>query len=86
MNKCWSNGRRPRWKKINYCSSCCRPHKTAGTCRVDHSAGDPKGKALETPSRNLKKRKLVKASEREPKKAKLMASAISAAKTVEVWY
>lgn len=44
---------------------------------------DPKGKGTETPLSNPKKRKLVKASEGEPKK-KLMASTVSAVKTVEV--
>lgn len=46
---------------------------------------DPKGKTPKTPLSNPKKRRLVKASKGEPKKTKLMASAISAAKTVKVY-
>lgn len=41
---------------------------------------DAKGKALETPLSNPKKRKLVKNSEAELKKSKLLALAMSAAK------
>lgn len=45
-----------------------------------------KGIALESPSRKSKKkkRKLVKASEGEPKRTKLMASIMSEAKIVEI--
>lgn len=42
------------------------------------------GKALETPSSKLKKRNLGKASEGEPKKTKLMASAMFAARLAKV--
>lgn len=47
---------------------------------------DPKGKAPKTPLRNQKKRKLTKASKEEPNKTKLLASAMSATKTLEVGY
>lgn len=43
---------------------------------------DPKGKALETHLSKPKKRKLVKASKGEPKKTKLMSSAMSTARAV----
>lgn len=46
----------------------------------------PKGNALETPSNNPKKIKLVKASEAEAKKSKLLASVMSTTKTVKVCY
>lgn len=45
---------------------------------------DPKRKVPETPSSELKKSKLVKASEGEPKKTKPMGSTIFAARIVEV--
>lgn len=43
---------------------------------------DSKAKALEPPSSNSKKRRIVKASEREPNKTKLIASVITATKAV----
>lgn len=45
---------------------------------------DPKDKAPETPSTNAKKRKLVKASELEPKKMKLLALAMPTTRALEV--
>lgn len=45
---------------------------------------DPKGKALKTPSTNSRKIKLIKASEVEPKKTKLLALIIPTARAVEV--
>lgn len=44
-----------------------------------------KGKALETPSTILKKRKFVKALKAEPKKTKLLALATPATRAVEVY-
>lgn len=43
-----------------------------------------KGKVLETPSSKLKKRRLVKALEEEPKKTKLLAFAMLTVEAVEV--
>lgn len=45
---------------------------------------DLKGKVPETPSGKPMRRKMVRASEGEPMKTELIASAISVAKTVEV--